>query len=62
MWKEVAALFKALYPGMCLKGLRKCTKNLSQDSRSQDQYLNPGPPKYETGCSSLDHGVRYGKV
>jgi hypothetical protein len=29
------------YPGICLEGLRKTTKNLSQDSRS--------PPEYEAG-------------
>jgi hypothetical protein len=35
--------------GIYLKGLRKTTKKLSQDSRSQDRNLNPGPPKYEAG-------------
>jgi archaellum component FlaC len=30
-----------------LKGLRKATKNLSQDSWSLSQDLNPGPPKYK---------------
>jgi hypothetical protein len=30
--------------------LRKTTKNLSQDSRSLSQGLNPGPPKYKEGA------------
>jgi hypothetical protein len=37
------------YPGIILDRLRKITKNLSQDSRSLGQDLNPGPPKYEAG-------------
>jgi hypothetical protein len=35
--------------GICLEGLRKTTKNLSQDSRSPGRDLNPGPPEYEAG-------------
>jgi hypothetical protein len=30
-------------------GLRKNTKNLSQDSRSPGRDLNPGFPEYEAG-------------
>jgi hypothetical protein len=30
-------------------GLRRITKNLSQDSRSPGRDLNPGPPEYEAG-------------
>jgi hypothetical protein len=37
------------YPKIQLEGLRKTTKNLSQDSRSQGRDLNLGPPKYEVG-------------
>jgi hypothetical protein len=37
------------YPRMCLEGLRKTTKHLSQDSRSPGRDLNPGPPEYEAG-------------
>jgi hypothetical protein len=33
------------YPGSCLEGLRKTTKNLSQDIRSLDRDLNPGSPR-----------------
>jgi hypothetical protein len=35
------------YPGIHLQGLRETTKNLSQDSRSPDRDINPGPPEYE---------------
>jgi hypothetical protein len=37
------------YPGVCLKGLRKTTKTLSQDNRSPGRGLYPGPPEYEVG-------------
>jgi hypothetical protein len=37
------------YPGICLEGLRKTMKNLSQNSRCPNRYLNPGPPEYEAG-------------
>jgi hypothetical protein len=36
-------------PGICIEGLRKTTKNLSQDSWSPGRDLNTGPPKYEAG-------------
>jgi hypothetical protein len=32
-----------------LKGLRKATKGLSQNSQYLDQDLNLGPPKYKAG-------------
>jgi hypothetical protein len=35
------------YPGICLKGLGKTTKSLSQDSRSSGLDLNPEPPEYD---------------
>jgi hypothetical protein len=37
------------HPGMLLEGLRKNTKNLSQDSRSQGRDWSPGFPQYEAG-------------
>jgi hypothetical protein len=37
------------YPSIHLKGLRRTTKNFSQDNRSPGQDLNPGPPEYEAG-------------
>jgi hypothetical protein len=38
------------YPGIFLDGLRKTTKNLSQDSRSAGRDLKPGPPEYQVGA------------
>jgi hypothetical protein len=32
---------------ICMEGLRKTTKNLSQDSQSLGQDLNLGPPECE---------------
>jgi hypothetical protein len=37
------------YPGIRLEELRKTTKNLSHDSRSQRRDVNPGSPEYEAG-------------
>jgi hypothetical protein len=41
------------YPYNCLEGLRKTMKNLSQDSRSPGQDLNPGHPEYEAGVLTI---------
>jgi hypothetical protein len=38
------------YPGTCLKGLRKNTKNC-QDIQSQGRDLNSGPSEYEGGVN-----------
>jgi hypothetical protein len=37
------------YPGLCLEGLRKTTRNLRQDSWSPSRDLNPEPPEHEVG-------------
>jgi hypothetical protein len=37
------------YTGICLEGLTKTMKNLSQDSRSPGRDSNPGPPEYYAG-------------
>jgi hypothetical protein len=37
------------HPAICLDGLRKKTKYLSQDSRPSGRDLKPGPPKCEAG-------------
>jgi hypothetical protein len=37
------------YPGIYLDGLRKTTKDLSQDSRSPGRDFKPGPAEYEVG-------------
>jgi hypothetical protein len=49
-WKGCGSdhgLILRYYPNICLEGLSKSTKYLSQDSKSPDQDLNPGPPAYE---------------
>jgi hypothetical protein len=39
IWKEaVVAYFLRYYPSICLEGLRKTTKNLSQDTQSPDRF------------------------
>jgi hypothetical protein len=43
-WPNCKALFRHL-PG----GLRKTTKNINQDSRSQGRDLNPGAQEHESG-------------
>jgi hypothetical protein len=35
------------FAGICLENLKKITKALSEDSRSLDRDLNPGPNEYE---------------
>jgi hypothetical protein len=35
------------YPGLCLEGLRKITKSLSQNIRSSDRDLKTGLPDNE---------------
>jgi hypothetical protein len=49
MWKKRSWPNLRYYSGICLEGLRKTTKNLSQDSRSPGRDLDPGPPEYEAG-------------
>jgi hypothetical protein len=36
------------YPGICLKGMRKIMKNLSQDGHCFSRYVNRVPPKYKS--------------
>jgi hypothetical protein len=42
-------LISRYYTGICLEGLRKTTKNLSQVSRSLRRDLNLAPTEYEAG-------------
>jgi hypothetical protein len=37
------------YLSICLEGLRKTAKNISQDSRSQSRDSNPGPLEHDAG-------------
>jgi hypothetical protein len=38
------------YPSICLKGLRKTMKNLSQDSQFWDKILNHDIPSMKQKC------------
>jgi hypothetical protein len=38
------------YPGICLEGLMKTTKTISQDNRYPGRDLNLGTPEYEAGA------------
>jgi hypothetical protein len=46
------------YQGICLEGLRKITKILSQDSWSPGQDSKTGPPYYE-GVLTINHNIQY---
>jgi hypothetical protein len=41
------------YPSICLVGLRKITKNLSQDSRIPGQDSKSGPTEYDAGALNI---------
>jgi hypothetical protein len=60
LWKRMEERSRGLilryYSGIRLEELRKNTKSLSQDSRSPVQYLNSGPPEYETGVLTTTFG------
>jgi hypothetical protein len=45
-------LILTYYPSIFVDGLRKTTKNLSQDSRYPDRDLNPGSPECEAEVST----------
>jgi hypothetical protein len=47
------------YPGICLMGLRKTTKDLSQTILSSGRYLNSGPPEYEAGVQTTGRDVQF---
>jgi hypothetical protein len=42
------------YPGICLKGMQKTIKHISQDSRCPSQDSNWVPPKYDSGALPLE--------
>jgi hypothetical protein len=44
------------FPGIYVVRLRETTRNLSQDSRSAGQDLNPGSLKYRTGVLTIKTG------
>jgi hypothetical protein len=47
--KEAAMAYLRYNSSIHLEGLTKTIKNLSQDSQSQGQDLNPEPPEYKAG-------------
>jgi hypothetical protein len=47
MRMEVVRTYFKVLSSICLQGLRKTTKNLSQDSQSPGQELDPKAPEYE---------------
>jgi hypothetical protein len=49
-------------PDVCPEGLRKTTKHISQDNRSQGRDLNPEPPGYKVGVLTPNHDVRLTQV
>jgi hypothetical protein len=74
-WKEGKWIFKwkgcgrkwlsrnlKYYPSICLEGVRNTTKNLSQDSRSPGQDLNPETLEYEAGVLSTRQRLRYSRM
>jgi hypothetical protein len=50
------------YPSIRLEGLRKITRNLSQDSRSPGQDLKPRPPVYENGSMKCKSDVKLSRI
>jgi hypothetical protein len=47
MWMEVVRAYFKVLSSICLQGLKKTMKNLSQDSQSPGQELDLGVPEYE---------------
>jgi hypothetical protein len=58
--KETDGVILRPYPSICLEGLRKTMKYLSQDSRSPDRDLNPGLPNTRQECQPLDRDATFG--
>jgi hypothetical protein len=52
-WNEAA------YFEVFSEGLRKTTKNFSEDNWRPDWDSNRKPPKYESKTLSLDHSLRF---
>jgi hypothetical protein len=52
--KSGHGLILRYYTSICLEGLGKTLKTLSQDSLSLGQDLNPGPPDYKEGQPLYD--------
>jgi hypothetical protein len=59
-WRAVICVM--YYTSICLNGLKKATKNLSQDSRSPDRDLNPEPVEYKVEVGLLLTRLRGSKI
>jgi hypothetical protein len=58
IWKEAIVAYSRYYPGICLEGLRKTIKNLSQYSqRPCSRDSNRVPPEYKTITATLTRSV-----
>jgi hypothetical protein len=47
IWKEAVVAYSKYYPGICLQGLGKTTRNLGLDSTCLLQDSNRVPPEYK---------------
>jgi hypothetical protein len=52
---SVRVLILSYYYSICLQGLRKTSKNLSQDSQSPGRDLKSESPEYEAGLSCFPY-------
>jgi hypothetical protein len=55
-WRKRWWPILSYYPEIRMEGMRKTTKNLSQDSRFRGRDLNPGPQEYEAGALTITFG------
>jgi hypothetical protein len=58
IWKESAGANWKHYPGIYLKGVRKTTEKLSQDSRCPGRDSNLTHPEKESGALPLHQAAR----
>jgi hypothetical protein len=59
IWNEAVVAYFGHYPGLCLEGVRRVTKNLNQGSRCPGRDSNRAPSEYESGALLLDRPARF---
>jgi hypothetical protein len=59
IWKEAVVACSRYYPGICLEGLRKTAKTLSQDSWWCGWFFKQASPEYKSTAVPLDQPVQY---